>query len=111
MGTLALRTVRLINQRSVTALGVARLLMTSNRTAVASISYLPILELLQRLHLASKTLTLCGWLFGYGSVISTPAVWPGGISAYATRLPEDVPSRTVSSWERPHNANRPAPSL
>ena len=54
---------------------------------------------------------ICGWLSGYGSVISTPEVWPGGIFAYATRPPEDVPSRTVSSWERPHNANRPAPSL
>src|SRR3984893_16667790 len=49
--------------------------------------------------------------FGYGSVISTPEVWPGGIFAYATLPPEDIPSFTVSSWERPHNANRPAPSL
>src|ERR1700730_14527168 len=49
--------------------------------------------------------------FGYGSVSSTPEVLPGGIFAYATLPPEDIPSFTVSSWGRPHNANRPAPSL
>jgi hypothetical protein len=34
---------------------------------------------------ADHNLTICDGLFGYGSVISTPAVWPGGIVAYPIR--------------------------